>query len=103
MFNCSVEQSIFPDKLKATFFIQFVKGSQNLIGSNYQHISILPLLSKIYKKLMHTRLMDFINKQQDFISQLNISAVPKKVNHFSLQLVKKREKCLCISRLCKSV
>ena len=60
--NCSIEQGIFPEKLKAAFIYPIHKGNSEFGCSNYRPISILPLCSEIYEKLMHTRLMDFINK-----------------------------------------
>ena len=62
IFNCRNEQGIFPEKLKVAFIYPIHKGKLKLDCSNYRPISILPLLSKIYEKPMHTRLMDFISK-----------------------------------------
>ena len=62
IFNCSTDQGIFPEKLKTAFIYPIHKGKSKFDCSNYQPISILSFLSKTYEKLMHTRLMDFINK-----------------------------------------
>ena len=46
-FNCFIEQGIFPEKLKVAFIYPIHKGKSKFGCSNYQPISILPLLSKI--------------------------------------------------------
>ena len=62
IFNCSIDQGVFTEKLKTAFIYPIHKGKSKFDCSNYQPISILSFLSKTYEKLMHTRLMDFINK-----------------------------------------
>ena len=59
--NCSIEQGIFREKLKAAFTYSIQKGKPGFGCSNYRPISILSLLSKVYEKLIHTRLMDLTN------------------------------------------
>ena len=61
-FNYSIEQRIFPENVKAGLIFPIHKGESKSNCSNYRPISILPIFSKIFEKLMHGRLIDFINK-----------------------------------------
>ena len=40
------------------------KKESKMKVSSYRSISILPFVSKIFKKLLHQRLMDFFNKHE---------------------------------------
>ena len=60
LFNLSFSSGIFPDKLKIDKLLPvFKKGC-----SNYRPISLLSNLDKIIEKLMHKRLMEFLNEQK---------------------------------------
>ena len=56
--NYSINQSIFPNNLKIALIHPIHKDKSNLMCSNYHPISILPILSKIFEKLMYKRLHD---------------------------------------------
>ena len=62
LFNLYFSSGIFPDKLKIAKV--FKKGSK-LECSNYRPISLLSNLYKIPEKLMHKRLMEFLNEQKN--------------------------------------
>ena len=54
----------FPDELKIARVIPLFKyGNRNLM-SNYRPISILPTLSKIFEKLIHVRIYQFLDENQ---------------------------------------
>ena len=60
--NLSIQTGVVPNELKLARVIPiFKKGSANEI-SNYRPISILPCFSKILERLMHSRLIEFLNK-----------------------------------------
>ena len=60
IFNLSLEVGIFPDALKiARVTPLFKKGPKNDPG-NYRPISVLPVIAKIFEKLVNGRLMDFL-------------------------------------------
>ena len=56
LFNHSVNLGISPDKLKAGLIHLTHKGNSKSICSNYRPISILPLFSKVFEKLMYNTL-----------------------------------------------
>ena len=57
----SFEQGIFPQSLKLARVVPIHKAGSKADVSNYRPISLLTSFSKIYEKLMHNRLMDFMN------------------------------------------
>ena len=62
IFNESMQLGIFPDKLKIAKVIPLHKGGKTDVINNYQTISILSSLSKIYEKIKNNRLNNFLNK-----------------------------------------
>ena len=62
LFNNCMYAGIFPDELKIARVVPlFISGDRNEI-SNYRPISLLPVLSKIFEKLIHKRLTSFLDK-----------------------------------------
>ena len=59
--NKSFEEGVFPHQLKVARVVPiFKEGSKTDVG-NYRPISLLSSISKIYEKIMHCRLMEFLN------------------------------------------
>ena len=57
--NLSFSEGVFPAELKVAQVVPlFKKGSPKQIG-NYRPISLLPLFSKVFEKLVHKRLLQF--------------------------------------------
>ena len=61
MFNASVTEGIFPSSLKLARIIPIFKSGNKNDISNYRPISTLPVLSKIFERLMHKRLIRYLN------------------------------------------
>ena len=60
--NLSLTTGVFPDKLKIARVIPiFKKGDKDKPG-NYRPISILPVVSKLFEKLVNMRLVNFLEK-----------------------------------------
>ena len=62
LFNSSVRQGIFPNRFKLARVIPLFKSGSKLLLANYRPISLLPFLSKVLEKLIHSRMSDFLNK-----------------------------------------
>ena len=60
MINQSFSNGIFPSKLKIAKVVPIFKKGDPEISSNYRPISLLPIFSKIYEKLMHKRIYAFL-------------------------------------------
>ena len=58
--TASFEEGIFPQPLKLARVIPIHKGGSKCDVSNYRPISLLASFSKIYEKLMHERLVNFM-------------------------------------------
>ena len=66
IFNESLSVGIFPDKLKYAKVIPIHKKGSPTDPSNYRPISLLSVFSKIFEKLIHRRLYDFLDKLNIF-------------------------------------
>ena len=69
LINCSMKSGIFPDKLKVAKVIPIFKTGDRSLVNNYRPISILNAFSKIFEKVILSRLLGFLNKQNFFYSQ----------------------------------
>jgi exonuclease III len=66
LINRSISEGIVPDQLKIAKVIPLFKSGDRTSPNNYRPISILPVISKIFEKVMHTRLTKFLNDQNFF-------------------------------------
>jgi len=62
MINNSMNFGIFPSPLKIAKITPIFKSGSSILMTNYRPISILPVLSKIYEKVIATRLNSFLEK-----------------------------------------
>ena len=59
--NSSFNQGVFPSALKLARVVPIHKDGKKTDVSNYRPISLLSSFSKIYEKLMHTRILGFLD------------------------------------------
>ena len=62
LFNCFLDQGIYPDVLKIAKVTALHKGGDKSNVDHYRSISVLSHINKIFEKLIHARLNDFVNK-----------------------------------------
>ena len=62
LFNRSFMTGVFPDSVKIAKVVPIYKNGSKHSICNYRPISILPVLSKIFEKLVHKQLLSFIEK-----------------------------------------
>ena len=62
IFNQSFSTGIFPDDLKISLITPTYKNEDKSLYSNCRPVAVLPCFSKILEKLMHKRLMDYIER-----------------------------------------
>ena len=60
--NKSLQTGTFPNFLKKAKVIPIFKSGNQDNFSNYRPISMLPIISKIYEKIVHLQLYDFLEK-----------------------------------------
>ena len=59
--NC-LKNGTFPDKLKTAIVTPIYKDGDCKLLTNYRPISLLPVISKIYEKVIHKRIYKFLEK-----------------------------------------
>jgi hypothetical protein len=59
--NLSLSQGNFPDELKIAKVIPLFKANDPTHITNYRPVSVLPVLSKLFERIMYVRLLKFIN------------------------------------------
>ena len=62
LFSISFETGIFPDVFKNSLIITLHKKNSKNDVSNYRPISLLPLFSKVFEKIMYSRMYGFFTK-----------------------------------------
>ena len=60
--NLSFSHGVFPNELKIAKVIPLYKSKDKMLFCNYRPVSILPLFSKIYERIMYNRIIKFITK-----------------------------------------
>jgi len=60
LFNLSLNSGMFPTLLKAATVVPIHKSGDSSCTNNYRPISMLPILSKIFEKMMLRRLLSFV-------------------------------------------
>lgn len=66
LINSSFISGIFPSKLKISKILTLHKGGIETDPSSYRPLSILPTISKIFERAMHSRLVDFLSENELF-------------------------------------
>ena len=70
VFNKSLGEGIFPDSMKHADTVPIYKAKNNADSNNYRPISLLITMSKLLKKVMYNRTLQFLDKHELlFISQ----------------------------------
>jgi len=67
IFNRSIDEGIFPTAMKTAKVIPIYKNDSTFFVSNYRPISLLPIFSKIFEKLVYNRFIEFIDKNNILI------------------------------------
>ena len=62
IFNKSIQEGTFPDLLKLAKIIPIHKNGSVFTVSNFRPISLLPIFSKIFERLVYDRLICFVKK-----------------------------------------
>ena len=62
IFNKSLFEGVFPDRMKMADVIPLYKGKNRLNKENYQPILLLLTLSKILEKILHSCMYNFLEK-----------------------------------------
>ena len=60
LFNYSIEKSDFPQNLKLANITPVYKKSDPSDKTNYQTVSVLPVVTKIFERIMQKQINDFL-------------------------------------------
>ena len=70
IFNKSLVEGVFPDKMKEAKVVPLYKAKERDLATNYRPISLLLTLSKLLEKIMYSRVYNFlIATNQLYVSQ----------------------------------
>ena len=70
IFNKSLEEGVFPEKMKTAKVVPLHKGNSREVPSNYRLISLLLTISKVLEKVMYRRVYEFLSDtNQLYVSQ----------------------------------
>ena len=58
--NLSLSEGVFPKELKLVNVLLLFKSGDPMLFNNYRPVSLLCVLSKVFEKVMYTRLLDFL-------------------------------------------
>ena len=65
--NEAIRKRMFPDSLKLSNIVLVHKKKDSTDKTNYKSVSILPLLSKVFEKVIYIQLYDYM---ENFFNQL---------------------------------
>ena len=68
LFNNCIDQNLFPENLKLAIVTPIPKTSSPKSMNDYRPISLLPIFSKIFEKIIAERMMSFIDKNSNLTS-----------------------------------
>ena len=68
--NMSFQQGVFPDQMKTAKVIPIYKEGAKTDVGNYRPISLLTSFSKIYEKLMHCRILKFLDSNNSLYEMM---------------------------------
>ena len=61
-FNLCIEMAIWPDALKSAEVIQIYRAGSKNEMTNYRPISLISNIAKVFEKIIHNRIINFISK-----------------------------------------
>ena len=62
--NLSMTECVFPSERKIAKVLPLYKGDNSMIFNNYRPVSLLNIVSKVFEKVMYTRLVSFLENQK---------------------------------------
>ena len=66
--NLSIDQGIFPKELKLANVLPLYKTDDPFLFNNYRPVSVLSILSKVFEKIMYSRLMEYLETYEILIN-----------------------------------
>ena len=105
LFNRFLDLGIYPNCLKLARVTALHKGGDRSISDNYRSISVLTHINKIFEKLMHARLNDFVmdhnileNSQYGFRKKHSTSHGITNLHETVIESLEKKKVCVARGR-----
>ena len=64
LYNCCMREGVYPDSFKVARVVPVFKAEDPTEFSNYRPVSVLPVLSQIFEKVIRSRLASFFDKNK---------------------------------------
>ena len=103
IFNQSLMDGMFPEKMKWAEIIPLYKGKSMDLTINYRPISLLITTSKVIEKVIYTRVYSFLetnstlfSSQYGFRSKCSCEQAIMEVVGYVLQAKNKKKECACV-------
>ena len=94
IFNLSFRTGIFPNLMKLAKVIPIFKAGSKFLVNNYRPISLLSVFSKIFEKIVHQQLFDFMSTNSViFESQFGFQK-GRSTNHSLIEIVENIRNCI---------
>ena len=61
--NQSLTTGIFPDMLKKAKVVPIYKKDDKMLFENYRPVSVLPSISKVFERILHTQLSNYMSRE----------------------------------------
>ena len=68
LFNCCMREGFYPTSFKVARVVPVFKAEDPTLFSNYRPVSVLPVLSQIFERILKVRLVEFFDKHAVVIS-----------------------------------
>ena len=63
LFNCCIRGGLYPGCFKVARVVPVFKGEDPTEFANYRPVSVLPVLSQIFERVLRSRLVAFLDRQ----------------------------------------
>ena len=100
IFNLYIHTGTYPDELKIARVVALHKTGTKNSAENYRPISILTQLNKVFEKLIHNRLMNFLNEENILTPKQFGFRKKHNTTHGILSLIEEIKACLDNKKVC---
>jgi hypothetical protein len=97
--NQSLENGIFPDRLKIAKVTPVFKKNEDYLFENYRPISVLPSMSKIFERIIHNQMTSYFTNNRLFYDNQYGFRKKHSTELAALELTNRLIKCMDINKV----
>ena len=75
IFNHSINSGVFPDEWKCSKVIPLFKQGERHDPNNYRPISIIPVVAKVFERIIHDQVKGLLLMKTNYFSKVNLAFV----------------------------